>query len=65
VRATAFAFTTSFGRFMAAGVNFAIGATVSNWGTLGKPVAITAIAFGLGLLIIPFGIETRGKPLPE
>ena len=65
VRATAFAFTTSFGRFIAAGVNFAIGALVGGMGTLGKPVAITAIAFGIGLLVIPFGVETRGKTLPD
>jgi MFS family permease len=65
VRATAFAFATSFGRFVAAGVNFGIGALVSQMGTLGKPVAITAIAFGIGLLVIPFGLETRGKTLPD
>ncbi len=65
VRATAFAFTTSFGRFIAAGVNFSIGALVNQMGTLGKPVAATAIAFGIGLLVIPFAMETRGKPLPD
>jgi len=65
VRATAFAFTTSFGRFIAAGVNFGIAALVRGSGTLGKPVAMTAIAFGIGLLVIPFGWETRGKPLPD
>ncbi len=65
VRATAFAFTTSFGRFIAAGVNFGIAALVRGSGTLGKPVAITAIAFGIGLLFIPFGWETRGKVLPD
>jgi len=65
VRATAFAFTTSFGRFIAAGVNFAIAALVRGSGTLGRPVAITAIAFGIGLLVIPFGWETRGKTLPD
>ena len=65
VRATAFAFTTSFGRFIAAGVNFSIGALVNQMGTLGKPVAATAIAFGIGLLVIPFAVETRGKPLPD
>ena len=65
VRATAFAFTTSFGRFLAAGVNFAIGALVNHMGTLGKPVAFTAIAFGIGLLVIPFAVETRGEVLPE
>src|ERR1700722_5431879 len=65
VRATAFAFATSFGRFIGAGVNFMIGAMVRNAGTIGKPVAYTAIAFGLGLLIIPFAQETRGKSLPN
>jgi MFS family permease len=65
VRATAFAFSTSFGRFIGAGVNFALGALVRNMGTLGKPVALTAIAFGIGLLLIPFSLETRGKPLPD
>jgi MFS family permease len=65
VRATAFAFATSFGRFIGAGVNFLIGALVRNAGTIGKPVAYTAIAFGLGLLIIPFAQETRGQTLPN
>jgi MFS family permease len=65
VRATAFAFTTSFGRFIAAGVNFGVGALVSRMGTLGEPVAFTAIAFGIGLLVIPFAVETQGKTLPD
>ena len=65
VRATAFAFTTSFGRFIAAGANFGVGALVSRMGTLGKPVAFTAVAFGIGLLMIPFAMETQGKVLPD
>ena len=65
VRATAFAFVTSFGRFIGAGVNFMIGAMVRHAGTIGKPVAYTAVAFGLGLLIIPFVQETRGQVLPN
>jgi MFS family permease len=65
VRATAFSFTTSFGRFIAAGFNFGVGALVSRMGTLGKPVAFTAMAFGIGLLTIPFAVETRGKRLPD
>ncbi len=65
VRATAFAFATSVGRFVGAGVNFLLGAMVLRMGTLGIPVALTAIAFGLGLLVIPFAIETKGKPLPD
>jgi MFS family permease len=65
VRATAFSFATSLGRFVGAGVNFLIGAMVRHVGTIGKPVAYTAIAFGLGLLIIPFAQETRNEPLPD
>jgi MFS family permease len=65
VRATAFSFATSFGRFIGAGVNFLIGAMVRHAGTIGKPVAFTALAFGLGLLIIPFAHETRGQSLPS
>jgi MFS family permease len=65
IRATAFAFTTSFGRFIAAGVNFGLGALISRMGTLGKPVAYTAVAFGIGLLITPFAVETRGEVLPD
>src|ERR1700720_4434931 len=65
VRATAFSFATSFGRFVGAGVNFLIGAMVRHVGTIGKPVAYTAIAFGLGLLLVPFAQETRNDPLPD
>ncbi len=65
VRATAFAFCTSIGRFVGAGVNFALAAGVARMGTLGVPVALTAVAFALGLLVIPFAVETRGEVLPE
>jgi hypothetical protein len=65
VRATAFAFCTSFGRFIGAGVNFLIGTAVHNYGSIGVPVATTAVAFLLGLLVIPFATETRGTPLPD
>jgi MFS family permease len=64
VRATAFAFCTSVGRFLGAGVNFALGALVLRVGTLGIPIAWTGAAFALGLLIIPFAVETKGERLP-
>ena len=65
VRATAFAFCTSVGRFIGAGVNFALAGAVASMGSLGIPVAITAVAFGVGLVVIPFARETRGEVLPE
>ena len=64
MRATAFAFCTSFGRFLGAGANFAIAALIQWSGSLGYVIALTAIPFLLGLAIIPFATETRGKPLP-
>lgn len=64
IRATAFAFVTSFGRFVGAGVNFLIGAGVHSYGSIGMPVAATAIAFVLGIFLLPFCVETRGEPLP-
>ena len=64
VRATAFAFATSVGRFIGAGVNFALAALVSRMQTIGTPVALTAIAFAIGLAIVPMAIETRGERLP-
>ncbi len=64
-RASAFAFATSSGRFLAAGVTFLVGAGVSRFGTIGIPVAITSLAFVAGLIFIPFGMETKGHVLPE
>ncbi|MCU1259605.1 MAG: major facilitator superfamily 1, partial [Bryobacterales bacterium] len=64
-RASAFAFATSSGRFIAAGVTFLVGSGVAHYGTIGTPVAFTSLAFALGLLLLPLGKETKGKPLPE
>jgi MFS family permease len=63
-RASAFAFSTSFARFGGAGITFLVGSGVRHYGSLGMPVALTSIAFALGLLLIPFGAETRGQQLP-
>lgn len=64
-RASAFAFATSFGRFIAAGATFAVGSAVAHYGTLGRPVAMTGLLFVAGLLILPFGHETRGTTLSD
>jgi MFS family permease len=63
-RASAFAFSTSFARFAGAGITFLVGAGVQSYGSLGIPVALTSIAFAIGLLLVPFGVETRGECLP-
>ena len=63
-RASAFAFSTSFARFGGAGITFLVGAGVQHYGSLGVPVAMTALAFAVGLLLVPFGVETRGQTLP-
>ena len=64
IRATAFAFCTSFGRFLGAGANFAIAAMIQWSGSLGSVISLTAIPFVIGLAILPFALETKGKPLP-
>ena len=63
-RASAFAFATSFARFGGAGITFLVGAGIRQYGSLGIPVAMTSLAFALGLCLIPLGVETRGQPLP-
>src|SRR5580692_8993656 len=63
-RASAFAFSTSFARFAGAGITFLVGAGIRHFGSLGTPVAMTSLAFALGLFLIPFATETSGKPLP-
>jgi MFS family permease len=63
-RASALAFAQNVGRFAGAGATVLVGIGVRHFQTLGIPVALTAIAFIVGLLLLPFGVETKGKPLP-
>jgi MFS family permease len=64
-RGSAIGFTSSIGRFVGCGMVFLVGAGVASYGSLGVPVALTAVAFVVGLLFLPFADETRGKPLPQ
>jgi len=64
-RASAFGFITNLGRFAAAGFTFLVGAGIRHFQTLGKPVALTAVAFVVGILLLPFGEETKGRLLPS
>jgi len=63
-RASALAFAQNVGRFAGAGATFLVGVGVRHFQTLGIPVALTASAFIVGLALLPFGVETKGKPLP-
>jgi MFS family permease len=63
-RVSAFAFVTNIGRFAGAGLTFLVGAGIRYYGTLGMPVALTAIAFAAALLLLPLGAETKGRSLP-
>jgi MFS family permease len=65
IRATAFAFNASVGRFIGAGVNFLLAAAIHWYGSIGAPIAWTAAAFVLGVLILPFAVETRHQTLPQ
>jgi MFS family permease len=62
-RAGGFGFVTTMGRYAGAGLTFAIGAMNNSIG-LGNSLAITAAFFVLGLALIPFAAETRGRPMP-
>jgi nitrate/nitrite transporter NarK len=63
-RGSAFALATCVGRFVAAGATFVVGAGIAHYGSIGYPVALSAVAFVVGLLALPFGLETKGQPLP-
>jgi MFS family permease len=63
-RGSALAFATCIGRFVAAGATFLVGAGIQAYGSMGVPVALTAIPFVIGLCLLPMGMETKGKPLP-
>ena len=63
-RASAFAFTTNIGRFAAAGFTFLVGTGVRHYGSIGVPVGLSALAFIVGIALLPLGVETKGKPLP-
>jgi MFS family permease len=63
-RASAIAFISSAGRFVGVAMVFIVGAGIRSYGSLGTPVAITALVFLVGLLLLPFAEETKGKPLP-
>jgi MFS family permease len=65
VRATAFAFTTTLSRWVAAVGTFAIGYGIHASGSLALPLATTAIPFLIGIGLVRLAPETRHETLPE
>ena len=63
-RASAIGFISSVGRFAGVALVFVLGAGIASYGSLGVPVAVVALTFVLGLLLLPFARETKGQPLP-
>jgi MFS family permease len=63
-RVSAFAFSTNIGRFVGAGISFALAEGIAYYGSLGVPVAWTAVFFALSIFLLPWGVETKGKGLP-
>ncbi len=63
-RASAIGFISSVGRFVGVALVFVLGAGIAAYGSLGVPVAVVAMAFVFGLLLLPFARETKGQPLP-
>jgi MFS family permease len=65
IRATGAGFCFNAGRVLAAGGPFLTGFLEQSLGSLGRAASAIALIYVLGLLILPFAPETRGKPLPE
>jgi MFS family permease len=63
-RGSAIAFVSSIGRFVGVAMVFLVGAGIREYGSLGIPVALTALAFVAGLLLLPAAEETKGRALP-
>jgi MFS family permease len=63
-RGSAIGFTSSVGRFVGVAMVFLVGAGIQRFGSLGVPVALTALAFVIGVMVLPAAHETRGEPLP-
>jgi len=65
IRATGAGFCFNVGRVLASAGPFITGSLVVALGGFGPAVSAIALIYLLGLLILPFAPETRGKPLPD
>jgi MFS family permease len=65
IRATGAGFCFNVGRVLASTGPFLTGYLVAALGTFGRAASAVAVIYVIGLLILPFAPETKGKPLPE
>lgn len=65
LRATGAGFCFNAGRVLASAGPFLTGSLVTIFGSFGLAVSAVGLIYAVGLLVLPFAPETRGKPLPE
>jgi MFS family permease len=65
IRATGAGFCFNAGRVLAAVGPFLTGYLEQSLGSLGRAASVIALIYLVGLAILPFAPETRGKPLPD
>jgi MFS family permease len=65
LRATGAGFCFNAGRVLASASPFITGSLVAALGSFNKAASMIALIYLLGLAVLPFAPETRGKPLPD
>jgi MFS family permease len=65
IRATGAGFCFNIGRVLASTGPFLTGFLVTLLGSFGRAASAIALIYLVGLLILPFAPETKGRPLPE
>jgi MFS family permease len=65
IRATGAGFCFNVGRVLASTGPFLAGFLVTTLGSLGRAASAIALIYVMGLLILPFAPETKGRSLPE
>ncbi|MEI6195056.1 MAG: MFS transporter [Verrucomicrobiota bacterium] len=65
IRATGAGFCFNIGRALASVGPFVTGYLVMAFGNFGRAASAVALIYLVGLLILPFATETKGRPLPQ
>jgi len=65
LRATGAGFCFNAGRILASAGPFLTGSLVAVLGSFGRAASAVALVYLLGLAILPFAPETKGRPLPD